>query len=208
MVLVVLTDRNAAAAIKRLFIRTGFLLIPISVLLIKDYPALSRGYYSWTWTSYYKGVSTDKNGLGATCLIFGMASVWQFVEAFRAKTGSHRTRSLAAHGIAIAMTLWLLHMANSSTSMGCLVLGSFVIVVSSGGARRDRKRVHIVAAGLACLALCSYVFEDAYSSLVHALGRESNLTGRTDIWNDVLHLDLNPVIGTGFESFWLGPRAV
>jgi exopolysaccharide production protein ExoQ len=51
------------------------------------------------------------------------------------------------------------------------------------------------------------VFNDAYTFLVEAVGRDPNLTGRTDIWNDVLHLDVNPLLGTGFESFWLGARA-
>jgi len=38
------------------------------------------------------------------------------------------------------------------------------------------------------------------------MGRDSTLTGRTDIWARVIALVHNPVIGTGFESFWLGKR--
>ena len=42
--------------------------------------------------------------------------------------------------------------------------------------------------------------------LLHALGRDSTLTGRTDIWRQVLDLHTNPLVGVGFESFWLGER--
>ena len=42
--------------------------------------------------------------------------------------------------------------------------------------------------------------------MVGALGKDPTLTGRKDIWKLVLGLHTNPWIGTGFESFWLGPR--
>ena len=48
MVLIVLTDPEPTAAIKRLLARAGFLLIPPSILLIKYYPSLGRGYSPWT----------------------------------------------------------------------------------------------------------------------------------------------------------------
>jgi O-antigen ligase len=42
--------------------------------------------------------------------------------------------------------------------------------------------------------------------ITHALGRKSDLTGRTEIWAALLPMAPNPVVGAGFESFWLGPR--
>src|SRR5205823_3503127 len=71
MVLVILSDPNPVAAIRRFFARSGFLLIPLSVLLIKYYPALGRVYNRWSWEAYSTGVSTDKNSLGGVCLIVG-----------------------------------------------------------------------------------------------------------------------------------------
>jgi exopolysaccharide production protein ExoQ len=38
------------------------------------------------------------------------------------------------------------------------------------------------------------------------LGRGSGLSGRTLLWTELLKLDTNPIVGTGFESFWLGKR--
>src|SRR5438552_11701797 len=59
MVLIVLSDLNPAAATKRFLAWSGFLLMPLSVLLIKYYPALGRVYNRWTWEAYFTGVSTD-----------------------------------------------------------------------------------------------------------------------------------------------------
>ena len=42
--------------------------------------------------------------------------------------------------------------------------------------------------------------------VVHALGRQTNLTGRTQIWGLVIPMAPNALVGAGFESFWLGAR--
>jgi O-antigen ligase len=46
----------------------------------------------------------------------------------------------------------------------------------------------------------------AGAGLVEALGRDSTLTGRTDLWKLLLSVNQNPWLGAGFESFWLGDR--
>ena len=38
------------------------------------------------------------------------------------------------------------------------------------------------------------------------MGRNSTLTGRTAVWHAALSVGVNPIGGTGFQSFWLGPR--
>jgi len=42
--------------------------------------------------------------------------------------------------------------------------------------------------------------------LVKNVGRNPTLTGRTDLWKQCLEIEGNPLVGTGFESFWLGWR--
>src|SRR5436309_1823865 len=109
MVLVVLTDPDPSAAVKRLLGRAGFLLIPLSVLLIKYYPELGVGYGPWG-TQNYMGVATGKNGLGYICLIFGLGYLWRVLEAFRGQEPPRWDGPLIAQGAVLAMTLWLFHM--------------------------------------------------------------------------------------------------
>ena len=66
------------------------------------------------------------------------------------------------------------------------------------------ERLPLLAGLLA--SLYSHCFINTMGTLVHSLGRNSTLTGRTSIWKAVLSMHTNPVIGTGFESFWLGNR--
>jgi len=47
---------------------------------------------------------------------------------------------------------------------------------------------------------------DINAVVAEALGRDPTLTDRTRIWSVVLSVATNPLVGTGYESFWLGPR--
>jgi O-antigen ligase len=73
--------------------------------------------------------------------------------------------------------------------------------------RSSRKLalVHLIVLTVLGLPVTALFF-DTGGGMVQALGKDPTLTGRTDIWNMVLGLHTNPWIGTGFESFWLGPR--
>ena len=41
---------------------------------------------------------------------------------------------------------------------------------------------------------------------LEAIGKDPTLTDRTELWGVLLGLVNNPWLGTGFDSFWLGPR--
>lgn len=207
MVLVVLTDPNPSAAIKRLLARIGFLLIPLSVLFIKYYPELGRFFHPWSWQTLYMGVAIGKNGLGFICLVFGLGSLWRFLESLRGGERTSRAGSLIAHGIVLAMVLWLFWMADSATSLGCFLIGGGLIVVTSlSEFVRKPAAVHLLVLGIISIALFGLFFSPAVG-LVEAMGRDSTLTGRTDLWTEILRMNVDPLFGTGFGSFWLGERA-
>ena len=60
-------------------------------------------------------------------------------------------------------------------------------------------------AALVLLAAAELTFGIS-GGLSEALGRGSELSGRTLLWARLLALHTNPILGTGFESFWLGER--
>lgn len=206
IVLIVVTEVNRTAAIKRLLARTAFVLIPLSVLLVKYYPDLGRLYGRFEGGLFFTGVATDKNMLGKTCMIFGLATVWRLQMILKSEDGRRKTKRLIAHGVVLAMTLWLLFNANSMTSISAFGLGSILMVATGFPAiTKRRKVVHFMTLGAIALAF-SALFLNLGSGLVSSLGRDPTLTGRTELWQQVFRLDKSPVLGTGFESFWLGPR--
>jgi exopolysaccharide production protein ExoQ len=209
MVLIVLTDSQPAAAIKRLLAQAAFVLLPVSVLLAKYYPDLGRAFtrgesvYS-PWTLMYTGVTDSKNGLGTICLLFGLGALCRTIELFRQKDEPRRLRHFVAQFVLILVTAWLFSKANSMTSLCCfLVAGGLIVATSLRRLARSSMFVNFLVVGALCIsALAIFVAP----SLLASVGRDPTLTGRTDIWKLVLSMTKSPFFGTGFESFWLGPR--
>jgi len=205
MVFIVLTDLNPAAAAKKLLARTGFILIPVSVLVIRYFPAIGRGYDPYTGRMQVVGAVGDKNGLGYDCLVFGLGALWCFIEAFQLKT--HRLRHLFVHGTMLATVFWLLHQANSATSLACFLMGAMLMLGVTLFGKGRPARVHLVVAATVFTAFYTFVILDGFAFIVHALGRSTDLTGRaSDLWPQLLRLDTSPVFGVGFDSFFLGTR--
>ncbi len=207
MVLVVLTDSDPFAALKRILARVGFVLIPASVLLIKYYPALGRKYNIWTWQPMFVGVAEHKNSLGMICMILGIGFEWRFLMAYRDRNDPRRTKRLMVYAALLGMMVWLFMMADSVTAQSCFILGSIFLMAS--GTRMVVKRpwrVYLLVAMLVAAPFAT-LFMGIGGGALEGMGRDATLTGRTEIWKDVLSMSGNPLIGTGFESFWLGKRA-
>jgi exopolysaccharide production protein ExoQ len=205
MVLIVLTDREPTAAIKQLLARAAFLLIPLSVLITKYYSDLGRYYGPWDYKTFYTGVTTNKNGLGAICLLYGLASAWRFLAAYYSRAKG-RIRQMVAHGVILAMVIWLFLMANSMTSLASFLLASFLLLATHIRlVARRRVALHFLVALVVCVCV-SVLFLGIGNGVLETMGRNSTLTDRTGIWELVIGMTKNPLVGTGFESFWLGPR--
>lgn len=205
MVLIVCTEPDRLAAVKKLLARLAFLIVPVSILLIKYYPDLGRAYSPWTWTPGFVGVTTNKNELGMICMLLGLGTVWQIVEMVKDRDNLRISPRLIAHGTVFAMSAWLLHTAGSATSLSCFLIGSCLLVVT-GMSRLGRRPsvVHVMVASMVSLVSAALFFD--VGSLLKTVGRDPSLTGRTEIWHLVLGLTPNKLLGTGFQSFWLGPR--
>jgi O-antigen ligase len=205
MILIVLSDRRPTAAVKHFLARGAFILIPLSVLFTKYCPILGRSYGRWDWRTYYTGVTTNKNTLGVICLLFGLASVWRFLAACDHRVKG-RTEQLLAHGVILVMVGWLFWKANSMTSLACFLLASCLLLATHfRSVARRPAAVHFMVA--AVIGVCvSTLFLGLGTGALETIGRNSTLTDRTSIWAMVLGMGTNPLLGTGFESFWLGPR--
>src|SRR5438552_3171730 len=205
MVLVIATDSQPVAAIRRVVSRVGFLVLPTSVLFIRYYGDLGRGYTSEGFPMN-TGVTTDKNALGLIVLMVSLVVWWNVRLLLIHKDEPNRGRRLLAQGILLAFGLALFWMAQCSTGKACFILGSFLIVASNLRAIRKRpKRVHVLCLTILLVAGGTLLF-GGQAEVVNALGRQSNMSGRTDIWAAVIPAVPNSIVGAGFESFWISPN--
>jgi exopolysaccharide production protein ExoQ len=204
MILVIITDEQWEAALGWVFTKLAFLLIPVSFLFIKFFPEYGRSYRtggSPMWT----GVCSDKNALGALCMLFGTAVLWQVLPVNR-PSEKRSKQQFFAKAIVLAITLYLIFMIDSKTALMCFLLANTLIVLTWLG-RIFRKPVMLTLIVITMIAVCyTVLFLGIGSGALETMGRESDLTGRTAIWATVLPLATNPLLGAGYEDFWMGER--
>jgi len=205
MVLIVVTDVDPSGAFDRLMSRTAYVIVPVSILFIRYYPELGRGYDPWTGTAHWTGVTQNKNSLGMICMIVGLAELWRVIRELRKEKADRRKGVLLANGVIVVFVVYLLHMANSATSTTCFLLaGSLMVAMSFSSVARKPVMTHLLTAGMISLAACAAFFD--FAGLVQDLGRKADLTGRTLVWSAALSQPVSRLLGAGYESFWLGDR--
>lgn len=203
IVLVILTETHPLTALKRLVSRLSFLLFPLSILFIKYYPHIGRRVTN-SWTNEAVGITTQKNSLGLICLMYGVLFLWMFWSVYRDRQNATRSRRLWAYGTILAMIVWLLIHCNSTTSIVGLTSTAVVMWLLLRTSRQPMS-VHVLVLAVLGMSTAA-LFLSPGGDVLTAMGKDPTLTGRTITWDLVLGMHTNPLIGTGFESFWLGPR--
>lgn len=206
MILIIITDEQPVAALRRLFSRLGFILIPLSLLFIKYYPFLGRGYDQWSGAAVNFGVSSDKNMLGVMTFVLLLGAVWRVLALlWPTETIPHRRRHLLAQGTLLVLGVSLLITADSKTSLVCFALGAGLMLMTRLRViRRNPAAVHVLVV-LMIVTVVMIILVGGRASVARALGRNENLA-RMDIWEAIIPMAPNPLVGAGFESFWLSPR--
>ncbi|MGC2245680.1 MAG: O-antigen ligase family protein [Terriglobales bacterium] len=204
--LVVLSDARPLEAVRTVLRRLCYLLIPLSILLVKYYPNLGKSFSPWGGQEY-TGVSTSKNMLGALCLVSGIFFFWDTVTNWHERRKRLVKRVILVDIAFIGMTLWLLNLSDSKTSTICLVIGCLMIAAahSSFGRRHPRLVKALAPASFLLYLILTFGFGMG-AQLSQAVGKSGNMSDRTHIWEVLLTVPINPVLGTGYQSFWLGPR--
>jgi len=207
VILVVLSDPYPLEAVRTVLRRLGYLLIPLSILLFKYFPDLGMQYTVWTGARMFVGATTSKNMLGAVCLLSGIYFFWDTRVRWADRNVGNTKRILVVNLAFLWMTLWVLMLSDSATSRVCLAMACLMIALAhSRWAQRHSGLVKAMVPAIFCLYLILAFGFDLNGELASQVGRDPTLTERTVIWHAVLALHTNPLIGTGYEAFWLGPR--
>jgi len=205
MALIVLTETNPQAAFRCLVKRAAYVLVPFSILFIKYYPEYGRGFSQWTGQGFNQGVTLNKNELGYVCMLLGLGFFWNLLQARKIENRRVRRQELLLSAGFLFMIWWLLSRAGSATSLACVVIGAGTMLLL--GFRWVSKKYigWYVVTGVLVFGAAETLL-GVYANVVEMLGRDPTLTDRTEVWADALKLVSSPILGAGFESFWLGER--
>lgn len=163
----------------------------VFALLLPKY-GIMGGTHAGTW----RGIYTHKNQLGKRMVLSALV--------FLIQTQIHRSRRWFAWlGYSLSIVLIVL-----STSVSAL-LNVFLITLAVFGSRLiGFLRISgVLWLGLA--TACTWAFwtllPDIGASVLEPFGRDTSLTGRTDIWPYVVEkIQQRPWFGYGYSAFWGG----
>ena len=205
MVLVLLTEPNPVESFTRLMKRFAFLVIPVSVLFIKYYSELGSCYDSWNGQRMNTGITTDKNALGSLCFALGLFFVWHGWRVWRWEKSKARRDELLLCAAFLVVILHLFRMAHSSSPIGAFLMAMGMMALMGLKWINHRRLTGYLVVGIIATLIGVWGFH-LDELVIQMLGRNKDLTGRTEIWHYLWGMDFNGFIGVGFESFWLGPR--
>jgi hypothetical protein len=191
MVLVVLTESdplNAACTVLR---RVMYIHFPLSIIFIKYIR-----YLGTAWDDYgvemWTGITLHKNVLGEVVLMGGIYFLFEIIRSWGSK-------KVWIYSTYLLMAVWLLFASpvnRSNTSIGLFVLGALLLFALHFVKSRTEKIRRYVMVCIYIIGVTFLVFEllqavtgeSMLSAGVQVSGRDSTLSGRTDLWNDLLEI--------------------
>jgi len=201
---VILTELSPAKALESILRRCAYVLIPFSMLLIKYYPYLGRQYNRWTGGLMWTGVAGQKNGLGLLCTISIFFFIWSYL--YNKKTEQRTKMPLVLSDTVILVLAAYLLFGNrssySATSIFILIVGTFMLLVFSKikflGEWVGKKLTILIIIGVLGYALMNSALLPIITS---SLGRDTSLTGRTEIWSTAVSIVHDrPILGLGYGN--------
>ncbi|MBN1479187.1 O-antigen ligase family protein [candidate division KSB1 bacterium] len=212
MALLVLSEQNSRRAMQTILRRTTYILIPFSLLLIKYYPVYGVQYGRWSGEIMWIGVTMQKNGLGRLCIIsafFLMWSLWRRMQGRDRPVVKYQTY---AELVVLLLTIRLLIgptlQAYSATSVLAFIVGlmTFGALLWLNKNRISIRSLPVESALLLFIVLGTasvFIGSLSTSHITGALGRDATLTGRTDVWANLLPEAMQRIVlGHGFGGFW------
>lgn len=210
MACVVASEERPRQAMEAIFRRLAYILIPTSLMLIKYFPAFGMQYRAMGGQMWI-GATMQKNGLGRLCLIATFFLLWSLVRTWRLRAVPSVKRQRWADILVLGLASFLLLGPGdqySATALAAIAVGlaAYVLLLWMRRRRATLGPFFAIAAVGAVLAggtLQPFNDGAAVSSFASNLGRDTTLTGRTEIWFGLSHAALNnPLFGSGVASFW------
>lgn len=171
----------------------GILSILFAVLAPKYGIAHTNGVLGW------QGIFIQKNSL-AEVMMFLLTPAF-----FAKRVGEFSKYSRAAY---VVMVLFLVGMSGSRTAWIATAVLLAYVVCAKWVVKFQRKDGILLSIAFLIVGAVVVVILTAYFSEILALmGKDENLSGRTDIWKAVLlSIAKRPALGYGYAAFWEGFR--
>ena len=212
MAFIILSEHNPREAMLSVLRRTTYILIPFSVLLIKYFPEYGVQYSRWSGEISWIGVTMQKNGLGRLCLIAVFFLFWSIIKRRKEHHIAAVKYQTAIEIFLIIVAFYLLKGpsigAMSATAVTSLTVG---LTVFLGLLFMNKIKFYPSVNTLMAIITAVIIFGvftvfssgTTVGSFTTNIGRDATLTGRTEVWQNLLPVAMkHPILGHGFGGFW------
>ncbi|MCK4826171.1 O-antigen ligase family protein, partial [bacterium] len=203
--LVVLSERSPLKAMESVLRRCAYVLIPLSLSLIKYFPYYGV-QYSNEGTKMWVGVASQKNSFGVICAISIFMIIWSFAREL--KEGGLFNKKIQTVSDALVCGIAIFNLLGfrgtyPATAIGFLICG-IVALVFLNKQKNYKRQCAVIMLIVVITGLLSLTF---FKSLVpiatSTFNRKENFTGRDEIWRLVMEeASKKPVLGYGFGAYW------
>lgn len=212
MAFIILSEHNPHEAMLSLLRRTTYILIPFSMLLIKYFPEYGVQYSRWSGEISWIGVTMQKNGLGRLCIIAAFFLIWSFIRRRQMPNTPDVKFQTVSEIFLLTLTFWLLKgpsigamsaTAVTSLAVGLTVFLGLLFMNKIKSYPSANTLMAIITAIIVLGILTVFSSGTTVSSFTANVGRDTTLTGRTEVWQSLLPVAMkHPILGHGFGGFW------
>jgi len=207
-----LSETNPLKAFFSTFRKVIYIYLPLSLVLIKYFPAFGREYNRWTGELMWVGMSSQKNGLALFCAFSAIFLIWSLWKGLGNRGLLESKLPLLVDASMLVLAIYLMTgpkrtINYSVTSFLSLLTGLIaVLIVKQTTKKQLRLGKGVIAVVLLIILIGTFMplsGKIQVKGLAQILGRSETLTGRTDIWNSLLpYAKKHMILGYGYGGFW------
>jgi len=202
---VILIENDPIDALISIVRRCAYILIPMSLCLIKYFPEYSI-QYSYEGIRMGTGVTTHKNSLGIMCALYTFIIIWANFDKCRKKITLKNKQLLFKDMVVTVIGLFLLFGGGhsySATSCTIWVLCCALLIVLQINRINTLISNNFTSINIGIVILFLIIDNWLVPKVAVFLGRNPNLTDRDQIWREVLNIATqHPILGVGYGGFW------
>lgn len=213
MALIIASENDPRQALQSVFRRLLYIHIPLSYMLIHYFPVFGRTYGRWSGMEQWTGVCSQKNGLGNLCMFILFYFAWTFIRRWKGLDKPVVWYQKYIEIFLVLLTLYLFMgprhtLTYSATAMAALTIG----LVSLFGLSWLKKYNIIIGANALTIVIIAIIIYGTVTPFLGgltfldpsaALNRDSELTGRNNIWEFLVPQAMQkPILGHGYGGFW------
>jgi exopolysaccharide production protein ExoQ len=213
MAFVVATEPHPRKALESILRRTIYILIPLSYILIQYFSEYGRAYVHNAGDLMWIGATIHKNTLAQLCIFAAFFLIWTYIKRRQGRNNPVVKYQTYLEVFILILAFWLLAgpqrtftysaTANVAFAVGLSVLICLYWMKKLGTILRPIPLIVLTAFIIIYGTVTPMIGELSLIDISSAVGRNESLTGRTDVWRQLVPVAMQqPILGYGFGGFW------